>query len=282
MYYLQNDCMKVSILDPVADVALLGSRYVTGGYIWQITGADGVELLSGPDYPNTAPDPFLGQGLPEAFETALGATEAAVGGELLVIGVGKVQRATAAPYHPRNSPTVSEFARWDITVDDCQISMQTTQRFKEYMLTISREVMLQDNKLHSVTHVWNVGNSDLPIRWFPHPFFPHPADQQFCKFAPAVTLPENPGYALNEGMICGKAGYDWSKGGCFQQLVVPENTGLTTTFLHPHVGQIKMTADYPVTELPIWGNHITFSAEPYLNETISPGAMLGWSLGYNW
>ncbi len=282
MYYLQNDHMKVSILDPVTDVALLGSRYVTGGYIWQITGPDGVELLSGPDFPTAAPDPFLGQGLPEAFEIALGADEAGVGEELLVIGVGKVQRATAAPYHPRNSPTVTEFARWDITADDCHVSMQTTQRFKDWIFTISREVILQDNTLHSVTHIWNVGNTQLPVRWFPHPFFPHPADQKFCSFVPEVTLPASPGYLLNEGIICGKEGYDWSQGGCFQRLVLPENSALQTIFQHPHVGQIKMVADYPVTEMPIWGNQVTFSAEPYLNTTIAPGAMLGWSLDYSW
>ena len=282
MHYLQNELMKVSVLDPKADVVLLGSRYVTGGYIWQITSPDGVELLSGPDYPNPAPDPFLGQGLPEAFEIALGTEEAAMGEELMVIGVGKVQRATAAPYHPRNSPAVTEFAQWDVTMDRCHISMQTTQNFKEWSLTLSREVALHGNELHSVTHIWNIGSTELPIRWFPHPFFPHSADHKFCKFNPAITLPDNPGYTLNEGIICGKAGYDWSKGGCFQQLVVPENTGLTTTFMHPHVGQVKMAADYPVNELPIWGNHVTFSAEPYLNTTVAPGAMLEWSLVYSW
>jgi hypothetical protein len=64
-YLLTNDLLSVLILDPTEDTHLFGSRYCTGGYIWQIFHKKYGELLRGPHYPQKCPPVFDGQGAPE-------------------------------------------------------------------------------------------------------------------------------------------------------------------------------------------------------------------------
>ncbi|NJN82715.1 MAG: hypothetical protein HC802_10870 [Caldilineaceae bacterium] len=77
MFTLANEQLSVSLLDPVADRARLGSRYCVGGYIWQVTDAAKGALLAGPLYPHPAPNTFDGQGAPDMFLTPLGVARAA-------------------------------------------------------------------------------------------------------------------------------------------------------------------------------------------------------------
>jgi hypothetical protein len=57
MLFLENGCLKVSVLDPVADRSRLGTRYCTAGFVFQIEdlerGAKPAPLLSGPTYPDS-------------------------------------------------------------------------------------------------------------------------------------------------------------------------------------------------------------------------------------
>src|SRR5260221_9387727 len=100
MLSLSNDQLTVSVLDPVADRQLLGSRYCTGGYIYEVTDRRLGVITSGPGYPTEVPPQvFDGQGLPEAFQSFLGhdvdwsAADRGqdVGTRMLVIGVGMVR-----------------------------------------------------------------------------------------------------------------------------------------------------------------------------------------------
>src|SRR6476661_8464504 len=67
MFELSNRALRVEVLDPVADSARLGPRYAWGGYVWQVHDRVAGPLLSGPEWPDTAPSAFNGQGLPESF-----------------------------------------------------------------------------------------------------------------------------------------------------------------------------------------------------------------------
>jgi len=203
MFTLKNDSLYVSVLDPVADRGRLGSRYCTGCYIWQVTDMRLGELLSGPAYPDPAPPVFDGQGAPDAFERALGHESARVGDEVLVIGVGKVLRSSGiTPFHSRHNPQVTCFCEWNIIQGSDSITMRTSQEFGEWSFNIIRSLILKDRILRLVSMIESSGNTEIPIRWFAHPFFPHTESMRCCSFSLPVKLPGNPGFMLDsEGFV---------------------------------------------------------------------------------
>jgi len=281
MFLLTNPELTVSILDPVADVARLGSRYVTGGYIWQVTDSQAGELLSGPEYPRE-PNTFDGQGAPDFFIRALGAEDAPLGGEVGCIGVGRVRRTTLEPFDVRFNREVIEFVRWDVASAPGSLLMRTRAEFRDWAYALEREVTLVGRAVQSRTAITNLGRTPLPVRWFPHPFFPLTADGLLCRFSLPFSLAENPGYALDgDGFIRRKAGHDWVKG--WYQPVTIEKNGQRFSAIqkHPGVGQVAVEADFHPGFLPIWGNDRTFSFEPYVEREFHPGQGAAWHITYN-
>ncbi len=281
MYILQNTDLSVFILDPVEDKARLGSRYCTGGYIWQVSDARLGELLAGPEYPRE-PNTFDGQGAPDMFHRALGAEEAQVGDEVGCIGVGRVRRTSPLePFDVRHNREVIEFVQWEVTASPEQVSMRTEHAFRGWAYWLERVVSLSGRTIHSRTSIRSQGQVPLPVRWFAHPFFPVPPDNVLCRFSIPVSLPENPGYALNsDGFITRKPDHDWLVG--WYQPLDYDRTGDTLAVVqrHPLVGQVTAETDFPPTFLPIWGNQATFSFEPYFEKVLEPGEEAAWSIAY--
>ena len=87
MYTLQNDQLSVDVLDPIADVERFGTRYCTGGYIFQVTDAEKGPLLSGPTYPDSF-NTFDGQGIPDAFNQSPLKDAKSSDTQALIIGIG--------------------------------------------------------------------------------------------------------------------------------------------------------------------------------------------------
>ena len=283
MYTLHNKALTVSILDPIADQPRLGSRYCSGGYIYQVTDAEKGELLAGPYYPDLNPPPFDGQGAPDMFFTPLMAGEVLMGGEAGCIGVGKVRRTN--PDHPfdvRFNPEVSEYVVWDVEPGADAITMRTQHVFHNWAYVLTRHVALEGRTVFSRTAIRSEGKEDLPVRWFAHPFFPLTPDGVLCRFSPAPGMPENPGYHFDaDGFICRESAFDWSRGGHFQPLDLPAmSSELTVVEKHPLVGQVTAQTDFWPGFLPIWGNTRTFSFEPYFIRTLSSGQAAEWSIRY--
>ena len=282
MYTLANPELSVTILDPIADVERLGSRYCTGGYIYQVTDAVQGELFSGPQYPAPYPDVFDGQGAPDMFHRALGAETAPVDGEVGCIGVGRVRRTSPIePFDPRHNREVIEFVRWEIKRQTETITMQTEHAFRDWAYRLIRQVTLVGRSVHASTEIHSLGKAVLPVRWFAHPFFPLTTDQVMCRFSIPVSMPENPGYLLNaEGFICYKGEFDWQEG--YYQPLDYAKTGqaLTVVQRHPKVGQVTTVTDFLPTFLPIWGNDRTFSFEPYFEQPLKSGEKAKWSIVY--
>jgi hypothetical protein len=282
MYTLKNNELSVSILDPIADQNRLGSRYCTGGYIYQVSDAIQGELLSGPEYPKPFPNVFDGQGAPDMFFTPLFPGDVPVGGEVGCVGVGRVRRTSAKePFDVRFNPEVIEFVSWKVDVQDQSVTMTTEQSFQDWSYRLTRWVGLNGREIHSKTMIQSTGKAVLPVRWFAHPFFPITTDNIFCHFSIPMRMPENAGFFYtDEGFICRKAEHDWARG--FYQAFDfdPKGDGLTTIEKHPKVGQVTVTTDFHPGYLPIWGNDKTFSFEPYFIRELAQGEEAEWSIRY--
>jgi hypothetical protein len=281
MFSLINDQLTVEILDPVKDNSRLGSRYCTGGYIWQINDNQLGNLLSGPQYPDPVPTRFDGQGVPEVFETALGHNDCAVGGEVLVIGVGKVLRSsTVNPFHVRDNPEVKEFCSWEINQSKNSVVMITEQSFKEFHIALTREIILENRKVVSKTVLKNRGCSAIALRWFAHPFFPHTKDNVCCLFSVPVQVPENPGFYLNQdSYLTMSKDYPWNKGH-YRPLEMDWGKVVKVKQLHPLIDHVDVSLEFPLAWMPVWANAATNSFEPYLSSAVEEGASKDWKIEY--
>jgi hypothetical protein len=217
------------------------------------------------------------------FFTPLLPGEVPLGGEAGCIGVGKVRRTSEhEPFDVRYNPTVSEYLFWDVEQEAGAITMRTRHAFHDWAYALSRSVALEGRTVFSRTSITSQGKADLPVRWFAHPFFPLTPDNILCRFSPALGMPENPGYRLNaDGFVCRKPEFDWSRGGHFQSLGLPETgSSLTIVEKHPKLGQVTAQTDFWPGFQPIWGNTKTFSFEPYFIRALSTGESAEWSIRY--
>jgi hypothetical protein len=281
VFELKNSDLTVSILDPINNVDLCGSRYCVGGYIWQITDARKGELLSGPEYPNPQPNLFDGQGAPDHFITPYGA-DAPVGGEVRAIGVGRIRRTSEIePFSVRHNPEVIEFVQWAVTQDGNRLTMQTSDAINDWGYQLTREVTLNGRTVHSRTAIENQGQATLPIRWYAHPFFPPTPDRVYCRVTPPVSLPENPTYFLNEdNFICKLPDHDNVPKWFLALDYAKEGDSMTFVQRHPLVGEVTAVTDFMPDWLPIWSNTRTFSFEPYFIRELAAGESAAWSIDY--
>lgn len=281
MIFLKNQNLTISILHPNHDQHRFGSRYCTGGYIWQITDNKGSNLLSGPQFPDPNPTKFDGQGVPEVFETALGHDSTDIGDHVLVIGVGLVLRSSSkSPFHVRDNPTVVDFCNWELHEKSSSVIMNTKQQYNEYSLELTREISLNQRVVSSRSTLVSTGVKDIPLRWFAHPFFPHTGDLVCCKFSKKVAVPQNQAFFLDEnGFLSMQKEYTWSKG-FYLPLEISGGDPVSVIQKHPLLNEIKINLNFPVSWLPVWANANTFSFEPYLDTLITPGTALQWSIEY--
>ena len=281
MIKIENTDFVVEIIDPLKDRRLLGSRYCTGGYINQISDIRKGNLLSGPTFGSGSYNAFDGQGAPEVFLTALNEDGAKVGEDVVVLGVGVVNRTSpVTPFHVRDNPVVGEFAQWDVEQSAGKTVMRTRQAFDKWDISLTRSVVLLGRTVVSATVLSNNGGAACPLRWFPHPFFPLSHNRTACRFGFPVSIPDNPGFILNsQGRLELKQGYDWRKG-LYQPLIVEDPVPFSAELYHPVVGTVSVSCDYVPSCLPVWANDRTFSFEPYLGKSVKSGETFSWKIEY--
>jgi len=270
MYSLTNASLEVSILDPIADQVRLGTRYCTGGYIFQIADAVHGDLLTGPTFPESF-NTFDGQGIPDAFRLGPIQRPGASDGTALIIGVGICDL---------EADKVREFCRWEIEHDATSIRFRTQQTFETTTLELERCVSLNGRTVRSATTLRNTGKRPLPFRWFPHPFYPQPDTDELCRFNLPVSFPKNEGYDVAESGFVRRLGWSWTAGH-YQALDQAGSAPLTVLQRHPKLGLVSGTCSYIPTYLPIWGNPNTFSWEPFLDGSIGMGQERAWHIDYD-
>jgi hypothetical protein len=157
--------------------------------------------------------------------------------------------------------------------------MRTTQAFGRYQLTLERTVSLAGRTVRSATRLDNTGAMFIPMRWFPHPFYPHPETDELCRFNFPVGMPADAQYELAPSGFVRRKGWPWTDGH-FQALDHDAQTDLVILQKHPLLGLVAATCSYAPTFFPIWGNAYTFSWEPYLERTVAAGQSLSWWIDY--
>ncbi len=268
MYTLANEALEVSILDPIADQDRFGPRYCTGGYIFQITDTKLGPLMSGPTYPNDF-NWFDGQGIPDAFHLSPLRDPAATGTLALILGIGICDLAARE---------VREFCTWDVAQQDTSITMRTTHQVGNFHVELERTVTLSQRTVRSHTRLTNRGGP-VPVRWYPHPFYPHPDGDELLKLNVPVAAIDDPGYVLQENGFIARKGWPWSQG-YFLALDHNATTNLVVLQKHPKLGLVAGTCSYVPAFFPIWGNPNTFSWEPYLERGVGKDQTLTWWIDY--
>ena len=270
MYKLQNEQLIVEIIDPSAEQHLLGTRYCTGGYIFQVTDRELGPLLSGPTYPESF-NVFDGQGIPDAFNLApikdLNEQDSCT----LIIGIGLCNT---------DKNTVESFCVWDINCGMQEISFRTKQSLGPYSLILERKIQLGERTLNSEIKLSNDGKEPIELRWFPHPFYPQPNKDELCRFNTKISMPINGGFELGQnGFISRKNWPNWEKG-FYQILEHSEQNNLVILQKHPVLGLVAATCDYVPGFFPIWGNANTFSWEPFMECKVGIDEGRDWGITY--
>ena len=267
MISLENAQLQVELLDPRADRERFGTRYCTGGYIFQITDADHGPLLSGPTYPESF-NWFDGQGIPDAFN--LSPLLAQSGGDALIVGVGICHL---------EQRVVRAFCNWTVEHGERQITFATEQRCEDFALTLTRTVSLHGRTVRSHTHVANTGRNAIPLRWFPHPFFPQPQDDELLWINAPIRWRDAPGYVQLDNGFIARRGWPW-RDGQYLPLDHAATTPLVLVQRHRVLGLVTASCSYVPDFFPIWGNPVTFSWEPFLERTVASGQSHAWWIDY--
>lgn len=278
MIELGNADLRLALLDPVTDAARLGPRFCGGGFIWQICDHTAAPLLSGAEWPEPMPSAFNGQGLPESFRhrtldgqtlTWRGDRGVALGaGELLANAKGEVQ--LTAP------------CRWTITRQPNSIEFFTEHAAAGFHYALRRRVELAGREIRSVTQLANLSpTAPLVLEWFAHPFFPLVDGAVRAELALDATLPDNPGFMLQDGVLTQRRRFASMHDGHMERgLRLPAEQTFRARLAHPTVGFVEFETSFAPSACVIWGNDRAFSFEPYLELHLAPGKARDWSLSY--
>lgn len=273
MYTLANGALEVSILDPVADQDRFGIRYCTGGYIFQIADTQHGDLMCGPTFPNDF-NWFDGQGIPDAFHLQPQRDPAAQDALALILGIGICDV---------EAKTIESLCAWEVTEATPNghpaIHMRTLHSYANYEIELERTVTLIERTVRSTTQLWNRGGAPVPFRWYPHPFYPQPENDALIKLNIPVEVVENEGYTLGENGYIQRKNFPEKKG-YYLALEHDATTNLVVHQKHPKLGLVGATCSYIPQYFPIWGNHNTFSWEPFLERSVGAGRSYTWWIDY--
>lgn len=274
MITLANAELSLQLIDPVADRDRLSSRYCWGGYIWQVFDAAGQALVTGPEWPNSTPRPFNGQGLPESFRFRRRSGEALTwnGREGVHLGGGRLG------LDDKGEAVVVEPCVWTLERATDRLTFRTEQRMLGYDTALTREIQLRGRTIHSISRLTNRAGQPLSLEWFPHPFFALTDRLVEVEVPPACRLADNPGFSLDGRRLASRKRFDGDRDGHMDFLLLPPGVTVQARLTHPRLQWVDFSTSYAPSECVIWGNGNTFSIEPYLAATLAPGETREWSV----
>lgn len=275
MFEIANEALRVDVLDPTVDRARLGARYAWGGYIWQVHDRMAGPLFTGPEWPETSPLPFNGQGLPESFRhrTRDGRPLTWQGDRGLALGVGEL--ATNA-----GDTVVVAPCEWQITPFSCGIRFRTHQQVGAIDYQLERTLELFGRDLRSTSRLTNRSRTPLRLEWFAHPFFALTNGRIQLELPRETTLAENPGFSLETGAFAFKRTFVGKDDGHLDFLHLPAGQPLQCRLNHPRLTHLDFATTFVPSECLVWGNGNTFSIEPYQVLDLAPLETREWNLRY--
>jgi len=280
MLRLANAELAVELIDPAnaAEHARLGPRYCWGGYVWRVADSAAGDLLAGPEWPRSDPNPHNGQGAPDSFRHTAEPTKLPLtlaGGRGYILGVGEVSPA------PDGRPVIDRPCRWEISSGDRALEFRTRQAALGWKSELVRRVSLAGRTLTSASRLTNEGSRTLPLHWFAHPFFALADGTLTCDLPPGYGCEENPGFAVDPaGRLTFKRRFAGTEDGHFQQLIVPRDKPLQAILSHPKLEYVKFETDFVPDLCPVWGNGHTWSIEPFIITELAPGESREWTIRY--
>jgi hypothetical protein len=117
------------------------------------------------------------------------------------------------------------------------------------------------------------------MRWFPHPFYPQPKENELCRINASIDPIDDSAYELGPMGFLYRKAWPWQKGH-FLSLNHHAQGPLSIVQRHPKLGLIGAVGSYTPDFFAIWGNQHTISWEPYLERTIGPGQAYSWWIDY--
>lgn len=271
MLTLSNDELHVSVLDPSSedDQTRFGTRYCTGGYIFQVEDSRVGPLLTGPTYPDSF-NVFDGQGIPDSFSRSPLRDPANLS-RALVIGVGICELV---------SDSVVERCSWDIRSGEKTLTFRAHMEMGDFAIDLQRRIELHGRTVRSTTWLDNRGKLGFQICWYPHPFFPQPEGDELCRLNVPVSLRDNPGFEMAASGFIARKAWPWTTD-YYLALDHDAHAPLTIIQRHPKVGLVTGSFTYVPRFFPIWGNSNTFSWEPYFENSVARGQELAWGISYD-
>lgn len=276
MLHLANAELAIELLDPIADRKRLGPRFCAGGFIWQVHDARVGPLLAGPEWPNPAPSPFNGQGLPESFRHSTTAGEPLLwnGAIGLAPGAGVLRRdATGAAF-------VSEPCTWSIQRFDERLVFATAQHVEGWSYELERTVALRDRTIVSTSRLTNCATTPLILEWFAHPFFALSESCARMTLPPKTQLEQNPGFVLTDEELTFRRPFFGEHDGHLDHLTLPRDQPLAAFVSHPGIQHVNFATDFAPSKCVVWANGNTLSLEPFLALHLAPGESREWRLTY--
>jgi hypothetical protein len=275
MLEIAGDTLRVELLDPAVDRALLGPRFASGGYIWQVHDHRVGPLLTGPEWPAAAPLPFNGQGAPESFRhrTRAGRPLTWSDSRGIALGVGEIAEQAG-------EVRVVASCEWSVARWACGARWQTRHAALGFDYQLERTVEIFGREVRSTTRLTNRASTSLELEWFVHPFFALTDGRIALDVPRASALPENAGFALTQGHFTQKRIFEGQHDGQFELLRLPPGEPLRCRLSHPKLSHVDFATSFVPSECPVWGNGNTFSIEPYLSASLPPASALAWHLSY--
>lgn len=275
---LSNADLSVDLLNPAADLWQVGPRFCSGGYIWQVHDKAVGTLLTGPEWPDANPQPHNGQGLPESFRHST-----TTGEPLLWDGaVGLAPGAGALGRDESGAIVITEPCVWNVDPSTDRVVFRTAQAVRGWSYELERTIELRGRQLLSHSRLTNRGATPLVLEWFAHPYFALQDDGLSRVILPAgTTLPENPGFLLNDRELSLRRAFVGKDDGHLELLALPHEANLTAELTHPRLTSVRFATSFAPSKCVLWANGNTLSLEPFMALSLAPGESREWTLTYD-